>query len=59
MAATESLAARAEAMLNRLAQAQAQAASQQARTEIETARTRANRAAAGLRAAKRRGSVLA
>jgi hypothetical protein len=52
MAATESLAARAEAMLIRLTQAQAQAASQQARTEIETARARASRVAADLSAAK-------
>jgi len=52
MGAPESLAARAEAMLNRLAQAQADAASQQARTEIETARARASRVAADLCAAK-------
>ena len=52
MAATESLAARAEAMLNRLAEAQAEAASLQARTQIEVARARASRIAAGLRAAR-------
>lgn len=52
MAATESLSARAEAMLNRLAQAQAEAASQQARTEIETARARASRVTDDLSAAK-------
>ena len=51
-ATTESLSARAETMLNRLAQAQAQAASQQARTEIETARARASRATDDLSAAK-------
>ena len=51
MAATESLAARAEAMLNRLAEAQAEAASLQARTHIEVARARASGIAAGLRAA--------
>jgi hypothetical protein len=58
MAATETLAARAEAMLNQLAQAQADAASQQARTEIETARARASRIAADLCAAKDAISVL-
>jgi hypothetical protein len=52
MAAAESLADRAEAMLNRLAQAKAEAASQQARTEMETARARASRIAADLRAAR-------
>ena len=51
MAVTESLATRSEAMLNRLAQAQAEAASQQARTEIEAARARASRVVADLRAA--------
>ncbi len=55
MVATESLAARAEAMLNRLAQAKAEAATQQARTERETARVRASRIAADLCAA--RGAV--
>lgn len=59
MAATESLAARAEAMLNRLAQAKAEAASQQARTEIETARARASRIAADLCAARDAGPDLA
>ena len=59
MAATETLAARAEAMLNRLAQAQAEAASQQARTEIEAARARASRIAADLCAARDAAPVLA
>jgi hypothetical protein len=52
MAATETLATRAEAMLNHLAQARADAASQQARTEIEAARARASRIAADLSSAK-------
>lgn len=42
MAPTESLASRAEAVLNRLGQAKADEATQQARTEMETARTRAS-----------------
>jgi hypothetical protein len=52
MTATVSLAARAEDMLNRLAQAKAEAASQQANTEIETARARASRIAADLSEAR-------
>jgi hypothetical protein len=52
MAAPESLASRAETMLNRLAQAKDEAASQQARTEIEAARARASRIAADLCAAR-------
>jgi hypothetical protein len=52
MAATESLAARAEAMLNRLAEAQAEAASWQARTQMEVARARASGITDGLRAAR-------
>lgn len=59
MEVTESLAARAEAMLNRLAQAQAEAASQQARTEMETARARASRVATDLRAARTAVPILA
>jgi hypothetical protein len=51
MVVTESLAARAEAMLNRLGQAEAEAASQQARTEVEVARVRATRVTSDLRAA--------
>jgi hypothetical protein len=58
MGAPESLAARAEATLNRLAQAQAQAASQQTRTEIETAWARASRVAADLRDAESAVRVL-
>jgi hypothetical protein len=46
MPATETLAARAEAMLIRLAEVKADAASQQARTEIEAARARASKIAA-------------
>ena len=42
MPASPSLAARAEAMLNRLAQVEAQEADQQARLEIENARQRAS-----------------
>jgi hypothetical protein len=52
MAATESLAARAEAMLNQLALTKAEAASQQARDEIEAARTRASRVVVDLYAAR-------
>lgn len=48
MATTASLEARAEAMLNRLAQAKAEKASQQSRIEVETARARASRIAAEL-----------
>jgi hypothetical protein len=59
MGTTESLAARAEDMLNRLAQAQAQAVGQQTRTEIETARARASRVAADLREARSAAPVLA
>lgn len=58
MAATETLAARAEAMQIRLAEAQADAASRQALTEIEAARARASRAAADLYAAKNAIPVL-
>jgi hypothetical protein len=59
MGAPESLAARAENMLNGLAQAQAQAISQQARTEIETARARASRVVGDLREVRGAASVLA
>jgi hypothetical protein len=52
MAVTETLAARAEAMLNQLAQAQADAASQQVLTEVAAARARATRIATDLRAAR-------
>lgn len=58
MSATESLAARAEAMLNRLAQAKAEAASQQTRNEIEAARTRASRVMADLSSARDAASAL-
>lgn len=53
MSASETLAARAEALLISLAQAKAQAASQQAHTEITTARTRASKVALDLREALR------
>jgi hypothetical protein len=59
MSATESLAARAEAMLNRLVQAKAEAASQQTRNEIEAARTRASRVMVDLSAARDTASGLA
>jgi hypothetical protein len=59
MGAPESLAVRAEAMLNSLAQAQAQAASQQARTEIVTAGARASKVATDLREALSAVPVLA
>jgi hypothetical protein len=58
MEATQTLAARAEAMLNQLAQAQADATSQQARTEIEAARARASRIAADLCEANNAAPVL-
>ncbi len=48
MPVTESLAARAATLLNRLAQVEAQAADQQVRTEIETARKRASTSRAAL-----------
>jgi hypothetical protein len=49
---TESLAARAEAMLIRLVEARAEESSQQTRTEIENARARASKITADLHAAK-------
>jgi hypothetical protein len=52
MAAAEPLGARAEAMLNRLAQAQAEQSSNQTRTEIETAKARASKITADLWAAR-------
>src|SRR5262245_52309176 len=58
METPESLAARAEEMLNRLAQDKEQAVSQQTRTEIETARARASRIAAELREARDIASAL-
>jgi hypothetical protein len=59
MGVSETLAARAEALLNSLAQAKAQAASQQAHTEITTACTRANKVAIDLREALRAIPLLA
>lgn len=48
MPATESLAARAETLLNRLAQVEAQEADQQARMDVERARARASRSRVAL-----------